>query len=795
MSIDIAQRSFTGGEWSPSLFKRSDLEKYATAVRRMRNFFPHPHGGTSKRGGSDFIDMVKANTYYGATSDEGEYVTLVPFQFSTTQAYVLEFSTTGAAGVLRVLSDGGVVQSGGSDYEGTHGFLKNLQLLRYTQSADVLYLTHPQYAPKKASRLDHDDWAVTNVNFTASVGQPQNLIVTDSPAQPGHDVVYVVTAVGADGSESVRSAVLSAEAGETIGWDAVTNAEYYNVYREVGGLNCGTYGYIGTSGTHGANRTFVEEPIEHLHPNEVETPPAYNNPFATDFPAVCQFYKQRLLFAGTSLFPQTIWGSVVASFENMNRSIPIRDDDSYEFTLDSKQVNDIRWMLPLGNLVVGTGGSEWKMGAAVVGGSITPSSVDLDSQSEWGSSRVQPIIVGKTILFSEPAGKILRDLAYSFDVDGLDSNDITILANHFFKEHKIIDMCYQQSPDSIVWCVREDGALIGLTYYKKQSVWGWFEYETDGDVMQVCSIRNDNGNDDVYMVVKRQGLNQNYNASTAGATDFYCIERMRQALTTTDIKDAFLVDNGFTIEAPQAIEDITLGATTIITITDHGYLDGAYVDFADVVGTIEINNLRFKVANKTDDTFEIVTEGDVSIDSTEYGTFISGVCRQASISWESSGLKHLVGKEVTILADGNVVTGKTVVVGTVDAVNNGKIILDAAASRVHVGAGYSAELETMDFDYQTKTGTVQAKIRSISTVIISVEKTRSLWVGPNAERIDEIPLRTDESYGDPTGMYTGDIVKAIEEGYEREGRLFLYNPDPLPTTILGLVARIEDGYE
>ena len=125
---------------------------------------------------------------------------------------------------------------------------------------------------------------------------------------------------------------------------------------------------------------------------------------------------------------------------------------------------------------------------------------------------------------------------------------------------------------------------------------------------------------------------------------------------------------------------------------------------------------------------------------------------------------------------------------------SGQITLPHCASRVHVGLPYTCDLETLDFEYETETGpTVQDKIRNIYSVVLRFDKTRALWVGPSSDRLDEIPFRTDEDYGEPTALFTGDKEITVEAGAEREGRLYFRNSDPLPCSILGVIAREENG--
>ena len=154
MGNSAIQPSFTGGELSPSLYGRVDLARYQTSLRTCRNFIAQVYGGADNRPGTKYIADVKTHS---------EAVRLIPFAFSTTQTYVLEFGNL----YMRVYKDGGqVVYSSGPNVGDpveitTPWATADLEQLNYTQSADVLTLVHPNYEPRQISRTAHDAWTIS----------------------------------------------------------------------------------------------------------------------------------------------------------------------------------------------------------------------------------------------------------------------------------------------------------------------------------------------------------------------------------------------------------------------------------------------------------------------------------------------------------------------------------------------------------------------------------------------------------------------------------------------------------
>ena len=734
MPTTVLKTSFTGGEWAPSLYGRTDLEQYANATRTMENFIIHPHGGASNRGGTSFIYETKDSTAKSR---------LVPFQFSVTQSYTLEFGNE----YIRYIKDGGIITktltdttawTTGHDYvvsdlckqssiiyycktahtSGTFAtdlaagkwyaltlsdvagtfiyeipttyLTAHIPLLKFVQSADILYITHPSYKPCKLSRTGHTAWTLTTITFEASILCPTNIT-----SSGGTGTNYKITTISAEnGEESLPSSSVTGDADYTLTWDAVTGADYYNVYKESN--SSGTYGWIGKA----TDETY-KEPVATVTPDETKQPPNYKNPFDTTdhYPGCAMFFEQRLVFARTNQKPQTVWGSVTGSFESMNTSNPTQDDDAYEFTINARQVNEIRWLVALQELIIGSSSTQWKMNAGNQTDSVTPSSVSLKVQTQWGVSHVYPITIGNSVLFIERSGDSVRDLNYSLELDSYKGDNLTILANHLFKEKEIVEWAYQAHPDSIIYCVLDDGTMVGLTYYKEHKVWGWHRNTTDGLYESIAGITTTDNIDEIYVIVKR---------TIGGVTKRY-IEKFETRITDSDVTQCWFVDCG------------------------------------------------------------------LNYNSTAATVF--------------SGLDHLEGKTVVVYADGSVFTDLVV--------TGGSITLPIASSVVYIGLPYTCIIETLDFDMPTgqNSTTIQDKVRNVRSVVLRMENTRELFVGPSSDRLYEIAFRSTELLGEPTALYSGDKEIFIDAGEYRQSRVYIKTISPVPCTILSLAARVEYGAE
>lgn len=250
------------------------------------------------------------------------------------------------------------------------------------------------------------------------------------------------------------------------------------------------------------------------------------------YPRAVTLHEQRLVFGGTDYQAQTIWGSVVGDYENF--AYGANDTDAYNYTIGAKERNAIQWLVSHTALLIGTAGGEWVMSSGDDVNPISPTNVVARRQSNYGSDKLAAVVVNEVTIFVQRKGRRVREMNYSLESDRYVSPDLTILAEHV-TAGKILQIAYQQQRNSIVWGVRGDGQLIGLTYEREQAVVGWHRHVTDGLFESVATIYSgsDDVDDEVWTVVNR---------TIGGATKRY-IERFNPT-EWSEKKDAFFVDSG-----------------------------------------------------------------------------------------------------------------------------------------------------------------------------------------------------------------------------------------------------------
>ncbi len=491
------QKSFTGGVLSPALYSRNDLSKYSIGLKTLKNGFVRAEGCVSNRAGLEMICEVK---------DSSKKVKLIPFSFNTEQTYVLEFGDKYA----RFIKDGAQIvypadnENANSPVEITLPYTTDDVLnIKYAQNADVLTLCHKDYPPYELSRLSHYNWNLTAINFEPLISAPTNVKGTWTGGTDHKKYYnYVVTAVKAETyeesncSEEIKvkgqsEAYWSTSGYITITFDAVQGAAEYNIYRDVNGV----WGYVGTTTT----TSFTDDKIE---PDLTSTAPILTNPFENNNnPSCVNYFQQRKIYACLKNNPQRLVTSQTGTNNNFNVSRPLAASNSIDVTLSEREVNEIRHIIALNDLVLLTSGAEWKLNGTDGSFSAT-SSVIASPQSFYGCSHVAPVVSGNMILYVQSGGSVVRDLGYTYLSDSYDGEELSIFANHLFDGKQVVDMAYSKEPYRILWCVMSDGTVNALTYNKKQEVTGWHQHTTKGEFEAVTVVREDY-EDVVYFVVKR----------------------------------------------------------------------------------------------------------------------------------------------------------------------------------------------------------------------------------------------------------------------------------------------------
>jgi hypothetical protein len=615
--VSTALTNFTGGQLSDRMEGRTDFQKYFSGCKTLENFIVQPHGSVTRRPGTTFAAEVKTSSLK---------TRLIPFEFSTEQSYALEFGNN----YIRFYKDNGAVLEANKTITGitqanpgvvtsaTHGFANgdtvvitgvvgmtqvngkrfkvasvatntfqlqdidgnnvnttsytaytsggianrvytltttyltaDLFNIKYAQSADVMYLCHPDYSVKKLSRTGHTSWTITEVDFSNGPFLDHN--ITTTTLNPTHRLAGQSTTVTASSTTGINdgNGFTSGDIGRLVHFD--------DGHFQITSITSTTV-VVGT-----VIKTFTAS-----SPSTDWALGAFSE--YTGYPSCVTFYEQRLVFAGTEHQPQTLFFSKSGDYENMDDNYhgTVAADDAMIYTIASNQVNVIQSLKATRTLIILTSGGEFTLNSDSTGTAVSPTNINIKKQSNYGASNIDALSVGNATLFVQRAKRKLRELAYNFDTDGYVAPDMTILAEDVTLSG-LDELTYQQEPHSIIWGIRGDGVLVGLTYQRSEQVVAWHQHKlggsfgatTHGIVESVISISGNSYNrtdeDQLWVIVKRT-----INGVTRRYVEYFTPFQFDSSLTQFQFVDSGLSYSGSATSTLTGLDHLEAQSVTVI---------------------------------------------------------------------------------------------------------------------------------------------------------------------------------------------------------------------------------------
>lgn len=499
------------------------------------------------------------------------------------------------------------------------------------------------------------------------------------------------------------------------------------------------------------------------------------SPLTGCFPTLSAKFQQREVYAATLNDPLTIWASKPGRLNNFDTGAIVTDSDAYSFDLDTEEITPIRHMVSMrSGLLLLTNFGIWQLTGGGLNNAVTPTNALADPHSYTGVSKVQPIKIDTDLLYQESKGAIIRLLSYNDFSKVYSGTDISILSSHFFtRANLVLNWAFAPSPYALVWAPRRDGSMLGFTIVKEQNVYAWTEHKTRGQFTEGLVSLQEDVIDRTYFVIKRM---------VNGRTVKY-IERMTDR-QFDHVEDSFQVDSGLkllgTFPASVCSADAITGTvnftSTLFAPGDVGKIlrmaggkarIDTYISALQVTGTWLRNPTQFYP--ESDDTIVMpAEEGGWTLDDP-----ITAV----------SGLWHLEGEEVSILADGNVLQRQTVV--------NGAIDLGREATRVVAGLPYKCIAQTLPL---TAPDTViESRRKRVVGVAVRFHDSRGVRIGVTLDKTYPFKERTTEAWGEPTRLMEGIKHVPTMPHWDNDGSVYFLVQDPVPATILGYILDTEVG--
>lgn len=548
----------------------------------------------------------------------------------------------------------------------------------------------------------------------------------------------------------------------TVAWDQVDGAYQYNIYRRKNGV----YGFVGSA----VGTTFKDDGIE---PDTSITPPLDDPKFSNkgNYPSTVAYFQQRIGYGNSINAPERVDLSAIGDYHNFTRRFSIRDDDPLSFTPSGERVNAVRHLVTVGGrLAVLTAGAEWTVDTSQ-GGALTPTSINLREQGSVGSNALRPVVFEATALYVTARSGAVRALSYDLASDGYQGQDLTVFAAHLFEARSLVAWDYARLPYSIVWSATDDGALLGMTYVREHEIIAWHRHDTgDGDTVEDVLSMPDGQEDAAYLLVRRtiNGVQKRY------------IEKMATR-HIDDITDAIFLDSSSTYDG----ENTTAKTLTLSggTTWEHGETQtltaSASTFVADDVGneyriTVGDVTIRFTVTVYTSETV-VTVRPDKTVPAELRSVAILTWSRAVD---EISGLGHLEGRTVGILADGFVEEQKVV--------TSGAITLSRPAAKAQVGLPITADLELLDLEDPNGQTLLGARKNVVKATILA-HQSRGFYAGTDADHLKRVGDRRSENWDAPPALITEPITLTLSSTWDNNGRLFIRQTDPLPLEVLAVV--------
>lgn len=741
-TVNVLRNNFARGEVSERLHNRPQLT--FNAAKTLQGFRILKQAGITKREGFRFVVPAK----YGDRN-----TILIPFRFSSDQAYILEFGDL----YMRVFTDGGQVVTGSpaSAYElaTTYGE-DDLENMTYAQSLDVLFIDCDGHPPRRLSRTDHDAWLLSDEVFDPAptyIGghAPDDDITLSATTGDGVTVtadtsIFFATDVGRVlVAGAGRGAIVSQASGTSISIDVVqpftstsiSSGDWYidgspatsmtpSAAKPIGSIITLTAGaacfrltdvgrYISINGgtieiTSHTSQTVVKGRIlTELEDASAAGTGTWNlrDPAWSDqrgWPRVIARHQSRQWHLGQLLSPEAINGSKTADYTDF--ALGDADDESVELvSFGADELHTIRSAKSFDRyLMVGTTSGVWVIHSGATDETITPGQIVAKqvvfSHGVAGSLPIR--IISNLPMYIHRSRKAVMALRPNVEREhSFLPDDVTILSSHITKSG-IVSWAYQEEPDRTIWLALTDGTLVGCTFMPEHDVIGWHRHPmaNGGKVKSLAVIPNaDESFDELWAVVER---------TVNGTVNQYIEVMTRPFEDTTPIEEAFFVDSG-----------LTYSGSPISTVT---------------------------------------------------------------------GFDHLIGEEVDVFCDGMVVARQTVD-------SNGSFTLPQAASRITAGLNYASIAEPTDPDAGSPVGSSHGMRKRMVRCVLSVIRSSGAKHGPSLDHLEIIedgpPLLTFDS---AAPVKTGEMGSdGFGDEWHDELQYVLYHDLPLPFTLRSVAMKYE----
>ena len=673
-----------------------------------------------------------------------------------------------------------------------------------TQSADVLWVFHPNYPPAVIERLSANSWVYSLSLPGQEPNEPAYRGTTDV-VKTGYSALGQNISLISQASTCVIVLASSSSSppfqngsriyiNECAGMVELNEGEFIVSAIAYGSVTVDVIDSSGTGSSITATGWYFtpQDPDTGANINSTSYLQYQGGGFAVqvvalfnstgNYPACGCLYQERLCVGGTDLNPTQIYGSVEDDYPDFICD-PNEDDYAFQFTLVSNQVNQLLNMVGTPNgLAIGTSGGIWIVSSSS-GTSISQSNVNATLQNAQGVAALQPQVVNGSGIFVSRSTRIVTFLVYNFVTNQWENTDLTrlnrnITLGNSLETSGIIQTAFQMEPYPIFWAVRNDGQLLGLVFNTQDQVYAWFRVNMlpeGGIVESAAVISGQNQEDQLAIVVQR---------TTNGVTQRYVEYFMPQELFS-QLSNAFFVHCGQTFQGvgPFAITGITQANPAVVTAPGHTLQNGNSIGIAEVLGMTQANTnplTAWMVAGVSGDTFELQ-----GIDSTIWDAYTSGGTVEQTTN-QLTGLSYLLGQNVVAVGDEQVIfTG---------AVTSDMVDFGSYANLISIGIPFKTIIEPMNPIIGNPQSTSKGKKQKFSRVTLSFYQSIGGLVGTGWKHLHAVDYGQN-ALGNAATLFTGNITRDLDADWGDEDTILIVHGEPYPFTLRSVVPRLSVAEE
>lgn len=812
----ILHQSFASGEISPEMFGRLEDSAYQSGLATCRNFITKPQGPAENRAGFRFVREVKDST---------KAVRIIPFTYSTTQTMVIELG----AGYFRFHTEsstleipdsisawtgttsydvGALVKESGKNYYCTTAhtsgtFVTDLSAgkwyeitteayeipnpyavadlfdIHYVQSADVLTLVHPNYAPRELRRESATAWVLSIIDFIATIFPPSNVTLSQSGlTEAKYSNSYVVTSLDAEDRESIASS------------EGISDIDIIEVTTNTSGVMKYDTTYVKTvlrkgniftvSGIIGMTelngRTFkvsrITDPREFTF-SELDSDDEINTSGYTPYDSagiISTNYLRSNLFE-TGCTNTVDWTPVVGAnkYRVYKKSGGVYGyiGETPELTLiDDDIAPDLSIVPPIYDDVF-SGAGDYPGAVSYCEQRRAFAGTDNQPQNLWMTKTGTE----QTMSYSIPTRE---DDRIAIRVAAREANTI----RHIVPISQLILLT--SAAEWRVMSVNSDAITPSSISVKPQSYVGSSNVQPSivNNSMIYCAARGGHVRELGYDWQASGFVTGDMSLRAAHLFDSYEIVDM--CYSKAPLPVLWFVSSsglllGFTYVPEQSIgawhSHDTDGTFESCTTVAEGDTDVLYVVVKREIDGVDVRYIECMASR-----YYTAQEDAFFVDS--------GLTYDGSPVTAITGLDHLEGKTVSVLADGAVHPQQIVA--------DGAINLDNEASVVHVGLAITSDLQTLPMAINID-GYGQGRYKNVNKAWLRVYQSSGILIGPDVNSLREYKQRTTEAYGVPSRLMSDEILVMMSPSWGNSGQLTVRQSDPLPLTIVSLTLEVTIG--